>query len=234
MADSAFSLDETLSSSWEIYKKKFWRYLAMLGLAGIFVCVPAALAGISRFAVTKGLQQFLAVLLFSVIAGFVAMIMKLGMDYICLQFLYGETPDSKSLWKPVPITFPYIGATIIFLCGWGLGTVLFVVPGFYFYMRFQFYLYFMLEYKCGPIQSLLASWECTRDSQWELVLFCLVQNFIEWAGTLPFGLLTLPAIMYTKLAEAKAYRILHDNAVPDAMPFALNQTKKETAGEQSI
>lgn len=232
MADSAFSLDETLSTSWTVFKKRFWRYLAMLGLAGVFVTVPMSIAGISKFVIEKGLKQFLFILIFTLIATWVAMIMKVGMDYICLLFLNDEKPDSKSLWMPIPITFTYLGATIIFFCALGIGTLLLVVPGFYLYIRFQFYLYFLIEYKCGPIQSLLASWECTRESQWELVLFCLVLLFIEWAGTLPFGLLTLPAIMYTKLAEAKAYRVLHDNAVPDAMPFALNLPKKETVGEQ--
>ncbi len=232
MADTAFSLDETLSFCWTIFKKRFWRYLGMLALSGVFVTIPMTIAGVSKIVIEKGPKQFFILLTFVLIAAFTAMIMKLGMDYACLLFINNETPDKNTLWYPLPITFPYLGATIIFLCAVAIGTMLLVIPGIYLYIRFQFYLYFMLEYKCGPIQSLLASWECTKDNQWELALFCLVLIFIEWAGTLPFGLLTLPALMYTKLATAKAYRVLHDNAVPDVMPFPLkNQTKLEPAGE---
>ncbi|QQR57253.1 MAG: hypothetical protein IPG59_20060 [Candidatus Melainabacteria bacterium] len=224
MVDSVFSLDETLATSWEVFKKNFWRYLGLLGLTGLVITIPAMLLAVAKIVIAKGLQQVLVMLVLTIAVAWIAMITKIGIDLACLMFLNGEKPDSNTLWKPTPITFPYLGATILFYLAIAIGCIVLIVPGFYIYIRLQFYLYFMLEYKCGPIESLKASWYCTENSLWELVLFCLVQLFIEGVGA-SLVITAIPASMFTKLAEAKAYRVLHDAAVPDLMPFALNKDR---------
>lgn len=226
MAQSAFSLDETLASSWDVYKKCFWRYLGLLGLAGLVIAIPAMLLAVVKIVVAKGAQQFLIMLVLTIGIAWIAMITKIGLDLACLHFLNGEKPGSDVLWKPTPITFQYLGATILFYLAIGLGCVCLVIPGLYIYIRLQFYFYFLLEYKCGPIEALKASWVCTENSLLELVLFCLVQWFIEGVGAAVM-VLAIPASMYTKLAEAKAYRVLHDAVAPDLMPFSLDKNRSD-------
>ncbi|MDX2105916.1 MAG: hypothetical protein SFY67_05890 [Candidatus Melainabacteria bacterium] len=224
MADVVFSLDEILASSWEVYKKCFWRYLGLLGLTGLVVALPSMALAAVKIIVAKGAQQFFIMLVLVIAITWIAMITKIGLDLACLQFLNGEKPNSNVLWKPAPLTFKYIGATILFYLAIGIGCLLLVVPGFYVYIRLQFYFYFMLEYECGPIEALKASFVCTEKPWLELALFCLVQWFIEGVGAAVM-VLAIPASMYTKLAEAKAYRVLHDAVTPDLMPFALDQNR---------
>lgn len=230
MADTVFSLDETLASSFEVYKKYFWRYLGLLGLTGLVIAIPSMLLAVVKIVVAKGFQQFLIMLVLTIAIAWIAMITKIGLDLACLYFLNGEKPSSDVLWKPTPITFQYLGATILFYLAIAIGCVCLLIPGFYIYIRLQFYFYFLLEYKCGPIESLKASWLCTENSLLELVLFCLVQWFIEGVGA-TLVIAAIPASMYTKLAEAKAYRVLHDAVAPDLMPFTLNKDRSN-AGEQ--
>lgn len=225
MADTVFSLDETLATTWEVFKKNFWRYLGLLGLTGLVIAIPSMLLAVVKIIVAKGLQQVIVMLVLTITIAWIAMITKIGVDLACLKFLSGEKPDSNTLWQPASITFPYLGATLLFYTAIAIGCVVLLAPGYYIYIRLQFYLYFMLEYKCGPIESLKASWYCTENSFWELVLFSLVQMFIEGVGAAILGIGAIPASMYTKLAEARAYRVLHDAAVPDLMPFALNKER---------
>lgn len=230
MADGVFSLDEILASSFEVYKKCFWRYLGLLAMAGLVVALPSMVLAAVKILVAKGAQQFFIMLVLVVAITWIAMITKIGIDLACLHFLNGEKPTSDVLWKPTPITFQYIGATILFYLAIGIGCLFLVVPGFYIYIRLQFYFYFLLEYECGPIEALKASFVCTEKPWLELALFCLVQWFIEGVGA-ALVIPAIPASMYTKLAEAKAYRVLHDAVTPDLMPFALDQ-KRSVVGEK--
>jgi len=230
MADTVFSLDETLSSSFEVYKKCFWRYLGLLGLVGVVIAVPSMLLAVVKIVVAKGLQQVLIMLVLTIAIAWIAMVTKIGVDLACLHFLNGEKPNSNVLWKPASITFPYLGATILFYLAIGIGCLALVIPGIYVYIRLQFYFYFLLEYECGPIESLKASWVCTENSLMELALFCGVQWVIEGIGAF-LVIPAIPASMYTKLAEARAYRILHDAVAPDLMPFALDKNRPQVGEE---
>ena len=83
----------------------------------------------------------------------------------------------------------YVGASLLAALGALAGTLLFVVPGLILLARWSIAPAMIVGERLGVMESLRASWEATRPSQWQIVLayVALVFVVIAIAGALTGG-----------------------------------------------
>ena len=88
------------------------------------------------------------------------------------------------------------------------GLFLLIVPGIYVAVRFQFYGFFVVDEKTGPVESLQRSWEVTDGRVWSLLWLDLILVGINILGMLLFLVGLFVTVPITTLALAYVYRQL--------------------------
>lgn len=110
--------------------------------------------------------------------------------------------------------FKYLGALILYSLIVVVGTILFIVPGIIWGIKFRFFSYFIVEDEnCGIIESLERSAQITQESKWNLFLFNIILGFIGLLGFLAFFVGILLAMPVTVMATVFVYYKLKKDKV---------------------
>jgi len=88
------------------------------------------------------------------------------------------------------------------------GLILFIIPGIYLGIRFQFFNCFIVDQKTGVIESLRRSWQITQGNTWNLFLFGLLLAGINILGLLCLIVGLFITIPTTTIAYIFVYRKL--------------------------
>jgi hypothetical protein len=82
------------------------------------------------------------------------------------------------------LAFGGLGASLFELLR--LAFLLFIICAiyFYFFLRFMFSLYYVVDQKAGPFQSVKASWHTTRGSLWRLAGLMFIIYLLNFPGTI--------------------------------------------------
>jgi hypothetical protein len=135
-------------------------------------------------------------------------IIAMGMLKIWLKYADGIKGEFRDLFSCAPLFFKYLFGSILYNLIVFSGLVLLVIPGLFFFIKFKFYDYFIVDQGLGPIAALQRSYQATAGNEWELFFFMLLLLGINMLGCLACGiglLVTLPASM---IAMAFVYRKL--------------------------
>jgi uncharacterized membrane protein len=89
----------------------------------------------------------------------------------------------------------------------GFGFLL-IVPGIIFFIMFQYYGYFIVDKKMGPVEALKASAALTKGVRWKLFGFGLVIGLLNIGGALLLLLGLFVTIPVSQMAIAHVYRKL--------------------------
>jgi len=88
------------------------------------------------------------------------------------------------------------------------GTILLIVPGVIWAVKFQFFSYFIIDKGLGPIEALKKSSAITKGVKWNLLGFDLLIGGIALLGVLALLIGLLAAIPTAMIAMAFVYRKL--------------------------
>lgn len=222
--DKNFTLDEVMSTGYEDFKRTFWRFLGLLALAMLVSTLPA-LAGFGLKWLTQGnwIVTIIAALL-SLTTSVLGILMQIGVIKMQIGIVRGEELSSDMLWQSAGRIWSYLGASICFALVVVMGTILFVVPGIIMYITFQFYPYFIIEHKMGPIKALKASADITEGVKWELFFLGLILLFLRGLGQAMLLIGAIPADMFAKLALTRAYTKLLERGGPDILSSVSNKS----------
>src|SRR5579885_2069807 len=171
-----FILDESLTAGWDLLKKSFWKYFCMVGLAGFLSFLPDFAKDGVKYCVQDNQQWIYATLLFFgglLIKG----LMQLGLINIQLRILDDKPFTSNDLWTPCGKFWAWFGATTCAIVAIAVGFCLFIVPGVILGIKLQFFPYFLVDKRLGPIQSLKASAAITSGAMWDLFFLGLILGF---------------------------------------------------------
>ncbi|HEY9786557.1 MAG TPA: hypothetical protein V6D17_14205 [Candidatus Obscuribacterales bacterium] len=202
------NIDEALASGWDSMKASFWPLLGIMAVNGLFAMVPSVIGFFLGTSVQMSLESILISLALAFGGLLLAVLIEAGMINVQLRILDQQKVKSDDVYRCYPFVWKYLGAAILYRFACGLGYLCFIVPGIIVQLSFQYFGYFIIERKMGPIQALKASWAITDGCRFSLLLFGIIQYFINWLGMLCFLIGAIPAGMVTMLAQASAYRQL--------------------------
>jgi len=202
MTKKDFLIGEAIKYGWNIMKANLWFFVGVLIVAWLVTGIPQAIA--------NRLQDnyFGLAALFNIIHWIAQTIITIGMIKIALKFLADEKPEFVELFRFQGNFWRYVGSSILY----GLivigGIILFIVPGIYWAIKFQFFGYCIVDQKLGPVEALKKSSKITYQVKWKLLGFGLVMVGINILGFLCLFVGLFATIPTTMIAFAYVYRKL--------------------------
>lgn len=197
-----FSVEEALQYGWNIMKENIWFFVGVLVVAWALAGVPHIIANILHEEST-GLAFF-----FRIIGWVANIIVSIGMISIALKFLDKQDPKFEDLFSFRPYFWKYLGASILMTIIVWVGIILFIIPGVYWALKFQFFGYFVVEHGRDPVEAMRMSSRITHAVKWKLFGFGLVLALINMVGVICLFIGLLVTIPVTLLAYSFVYRRL--------------------------
>jgi len=202
MTKKDFSIEETLTFGWNTMKANFWFFVGVLIVAGLIFFIPRVIATMLQRE-SAGLS-----FLFNIIGWIADIIIAIGLITIALKFLDNKKPEFDDLFSFKPYFWQYLLGSILYgLIVMG-GFFLFVIPGIYWAIKFQFFGYFIVDKKLDAIEALRYSSRLTKGVKWHLLGFGIVIWFIELLGLLALIIGLFAAVPIVLVAYAFVYRKL--------------------------
>jgi len=215
-----FSAEEALQYGWNTMKANIWFFVGVLIVAWALTGVPHIIANLLQ-------EQSIGLSFFFRIVGWIAnIIVSIGLIAIALKFLDNQDPKFEDLFSFKPYFWKYLGASILTgLVVW-VGLILFIIPGIYWALKFQFFGYFVVEQGRDPVEAMRMSSRITQSVKWKLFGFGLVLALINIVGTICLFIGLLVTVPVTLLAYSFVYRKLLEQtesaqlgkSIPEAAP----------------
>lgn len=157
----------------------------------------------------EGLIDFLPIFLgITLVSIVVSVILKLGVIKVFLNLVDGGKPTFNDLWNTAHYLPQYFGAVLLMAVPVLVGFVLFIVPGFYLYIRWQFFSILIIDKNLGPIEALKESWRLTAGRTLDMFLLFVLLVTLTLAGSLALGVGLIFTLPLSMILLANVYRIL--------------------------
>ena len=217
MATQKFSIGEALAFGWETMKSNLGFFIGLLIAWGLLYTVPAIIAGMVMEA-----NVFLGVILHIADLA-LTLVISMGLVKVALRFCDQEKGRFSDLLSQRRLFFKYLFALILYgLIVFG-GTLLLIVPGIIWGIKFWFFDYFVIDKKMGPIEALKKSYAVTTGVKWNLFVFFLALTGINLLGALCLLIGLFATIPTTMVAWAFVYRKLLAQAEVAPVPEILSE-----------
>lgn len=215
MGKERFSKPEALRFGWDVWKNNIGFFIKVL-LIVFLVQIVAGLASVHMENKTSLLMVFV-----NIFYNVVLIIISMGFVKISLGFWDGKKPEIGDLFNVYPLFFIFLLASILYgsmVCG---GLILLIIPGIILGIQFQFFSYFIVDQKAGPIEALKKSAQLTRGVKFELFIFNMFVLGINLLGIFALFIGVLITMPVTMVASAFVYRKLLATAQPQGSPEVL-------------
>ncbi len=136
------------------------------------------------------------------------MLALLGLVRIFLGICDEEEVNISDLFLCYPYLVRFIVAQLLYVLIVMVGTILLVVPGIYFAIKFAFHPFIIVDEDVGAIESLKRSWAITTGSVWNLILLAIIVMAINFLGMLLLLIGMLFTYPFSMVAAAYIYRQL--------------------------
>jgi len=166
------------------------------------LCLLPVLSGIVTqlfFLISLTSKQYWLVVTVAILSWAPIMIFAVGVINISLKFSKGENATVSDIFSWLPVFFKLLAGQILYLLIVLGGTILLVVPGIIWGIKFSFFSYAILDKKMGPIAALKESARITQGNKWNLFLLPWVVLLAAYVGAISSAQLAFAA-SYTKLS----------------------------------
>ncbi|MGE5372471.1 MAG: hypothetical protein ACM3QZ_10835 [Solirubrobacterales bacterium] len=197
-----FTIGEALGFAWQRVK---YRLGFFMGIILFVFALPCALMFITP-ALGRGMAIWWMVLM--MLATYYLM---LGLINISIQTVRGKKPTFNDLFIHPKALLSFIIAYILMYIPVMIGMMFLIIPGFYLFMRWYFFMFYIVERDMGPIEALTASWHATKGSAFHLFCFTFVAGLIGMLGVLALGVGVLVSMPVVMVATARVYCLLEDD-----------------------
>ncbi len=198
MMKAQLVVSEILRQSWKFVKSQIWI------LAGLFIAFMLIYFTISIFC--SPLQASLGGgIILSIINMFILSVFGVGYLKNMLQTIDGDEPQFSAYIQSFPNILNYFLASILSGLASLIGCIFFIVPGIYFYIRLQFFGFFIVEEKQGAIDALRSSWQLTKDQGKPLFLLFLSSILFLLLGFIVFIIGAFVAYPFLWMIQAYTY-----------------------------
>ena len=202
MATQKFSKSEVLRFGWDTMKSNLGFFIGLLIVAYLIYLVPSIIAEL-----LAKKAPILSIIIN--IAGIVlSIVIQMGLIRISLRFCESEKGEFADLFSCFPLFFKYLAGSILYTLIVWAGTILLIIPGIIWGIKFQFFQYFIVDKGVGPIEALRRSSKITKGAKWDLFLFDILLMLINLLGAICLLIGLFATIPTTMVAMAFVYRKL--------------------------
>lgn len=239
MDTKKISIGDIVNESWAIIKKNIWIFLATTLGFGLIVSLIYYLfigAGMAAAMATGGgdpSAMLTGIFSFGFFAGmlvlaFISAAFYIGYYKMALDAADGLNPDLSAFSGiTVKKILNLFIANILYGIIVEIGFILCLIPGIFFAIRLQLYVFYIIERDCNALEALSKSWEATKGESLNIFLLGLVFALINFVGALLCGIGMLVTIPMTLIAFALIYRILTGGKPGDDVEFEAIVDEKE-------
>ena len=142
----------------------------------------------------------------------IQLFLSLGFIKVMFRLIDNEHVEVVDLFNNVRPFFSYFVAYFLYAIAVVLGTLLFVIPGIFIAIRFQFYPYFVLNGTHSSILALQKSYYLTENLTLDLFLFGLSVIGLNIAGVFFLGIGIIFTYPLTTMATAMIYQSLRSES----------------------
>jgi len=210
-------INESLSFGWQTLKNNLGFIIGALLFVGAVNFLGNLIGNLFSMLLEKAGENFPTVLLLVIglmylafFLGwiFISTLLQMGLLKIWLKFVDAQKPEFGDLFGQYPVFFRYLLSSILY----GLiilgGTILLVIPGIIWAIKYMFFGYLVIDQKMGAIEALKASGKITMGYKWDLFVFGILCLLVNIAGTLLCLVGLLFTVPITMIAWAYLYRKL--------------------------
>jgi uncharacterized membrane protein len=157
----------------------------------------------------------------------ISLIIQLDLIKIAFKFCDGGRGVYNDLLSSYKLLLKYLAAKILYTLIVISGTLLLIVPGIIWAVKYSFYAYIIVDDDAGPIEALKKSSRITKGARWDLFVFGIIILAINVAGFICFGIGALITLPITQLAFASVYRKLSPATPPVQVPPVVTELISE-------
>lgn len=216
MGASAFSSGEAIGVGWRTFKANIWLMISAFLLfmvmdKGLGVLVNG-LGVLVKLSDSASPFTHAALYLVAVVLGIVGYVLgrfgQLGFTHLALRVVDGEEATIGDLFSQGRLLVRAVLATIVYAGIVIGGFLLLIVPAIIWGIKFQYYIYAIVDEDAGVMESLKRSSALTRGEKLNLFWYGLLCGLVTLLGTLALGVGVLAAAPTIALASAYVYRRL--------------------------
>jgi len=205
MSQLAIDLVELFKFSFNQYKKYVSFVIGAMLTYFVLAVVPQIyfMLRVPETPTTEG--QFVSFLL-----TMIQLFLSLGFTKIMLLLVQDEFVEVADMFNNFRLFLSYFVASFLYGIAVALGTLLFIIPGIFIAIRFQFYPYFILEEGVSSFTALQKSYFLSQNLTFELLLFGAVVVILNVIGILLMGAGIIFTYPLTTMATAVVYKSLRE------------------------
>lgn len=203
-----FSIKEAIKFGWDAMKTNFWFFVGMLLIVWVIQFVPNILKLFVTRTVTIELWASIIIFFIQIAAVLLSLLIGIGVTKVILGIIAGIKPTYRALFLQYSILLNYIIGAILSGIIIGIGFILLIIPGIIISIRLQFWPYFIIDKKLGPIEALKESVRITKKETWCLFKFGIIILGIQILGMLALLVGLFASIPTTIMAHAFVYKKL--------------------------
>ncbi|MFA5841366.1 MAG: hypothetical protein WC835_00150 [Candidatus Paceibacterota bacterium] len=187
MKNKKFTIWEAIDFGWKSAEKNLWF------LVGLFLLVFMLSSGTGWFPGSS--------FVISILGG-------ISILTAVLDIYAGKKAAVENLFSKYNLILQYLVTSVLYLAMVFVGLVLFIIPGIYVMLRFQFYKFLIVDKEMEPIEALRGSAQMTRGHVWQLFGLLCISVALNILGLLALGVGLLVTVPVTLLAYTFVYKKL--------------------------
>ncbi len=197
----SFSISQAIGKGWQLTTANLG---FLLGVMVVAFVVPQIVQSVLINEMNPGLFGGLITLAAMAYSFIVAM----GLYKVSLMLVDGQKPQFNDLFSQYPKLINYFVAGLLFILGVALGSILLIIPGIWFALRYQYFGMAIVDKNMGPIEALKYSGQITQGNALKLFGMALASMGVIVLGLLALILGVFVAMPVVYLAMAYIYRTL--------------------------
>lgn len=213
---SQLSIQDSLSYSWDVFKKKPWFFIGLFLLTGL---VGFIMPQISDWLLTNlrtvlepnlDVMVFVPVwggisILFQILSMVVTSWLAMGTTVITLRAIRGQDFSFAMLFEQKKRVLFYVLTTIVVGIVAAVGFILFIIPGIIWLLMNAVTMLLFVDKGTSTMDSIRQSIDLTKGYRMKLFLWGLVTIGLYILGAIPLGLGLLVVTPVISLTSAKIY-----------------------------
>ncbi|MGB4942936.1 MAG: hypothetical protein WBO92_02385, partial [Candidatus Moraniibacteriota bacterium] len=204
MTNKNFTYGEAFRAGWTKLKEQ-WVFLLVSYATIIFV--SGIFSGLAE-GLYKDIEPTSSLLV--LIGVFLRIWLNYNFLVITIRLFDGVKPAWRDLFAWHDEMLAYIGASILYVLIVTLGLLVFVIPGIYLAIKYNFYSLLIADKRLGAFDALKASGQLTEGVKWSLIGFSVASFGVILLGMLALLIGLFVAVPVISLAYIFVYRTLYD------------------------
>lgn len=195
------STKQILKTAWEHTKTHFWFLWGLFAIIGVVTIVLS----ISLDAYE---ENAIAVIVLMIAQMLIGIIFQIGVCRILLNLSVGRTVEYGQLIGNSQYLVRFFLATLLYSLIVTVGTLLLLIPGIIWSLKYSQWPYLMVEKNMGVLESLKKSGEITYGAKMDMFVLMLALAGIMLISVIPLGLGLIVTIPLSTLVPVFVYREL--------------------------